>query len=432
MDVSGAADPTVASATVAGARRAPATGRLRASLPASVDVAVIGAGCSGLATAVHLDALPGDRSVLVLEGRSDADPRSWCCWDDGSDPLAEARSASWERWEVRTDHGTSVGTDPDHPYVLVRAADRRAVAERRLARRGSTVVVDGTPVTSVDVTSGDLTVRTRGGSVRAAAVLDARGPRCPEHVPDGRVLLHQRFVGQWVTADRPVFDPSTVTLMDFSGQDQSDRVHFVYVLPVSPTEALVESTVFTRDPADPTDHRAEIAAYVARRWHLTAADWHVREEEQGCIPMTDVPTAAPTGRDGDRWHPTGAVASVVGTTRPSSGYGFARSNRHGAVVAGHLAAGTPVPAFEDRVRTRFLDTVFLRFLRDRPDQAAETFRRLVALPGPLVVRFMSERSTLADDLRIVLALQRGPFLAAAGRTLLDAGIRYRDRPRARR
>ncbi|QWS33162.1 lycopene cyclase family protein [Curtobacterium aetherium] len=429
--MSAAADPTVASATAAGARRAPAVG-LRPPLPASVDVAVIGAGCSGLATAVRLDALPGSRSVIVLEGRAHADTRSWCSWDDGSDPLAEARSAAWDRWEVRTDRGTSVGTDPGHPYVLVRAADRRAAADRRLARRGSTVVTDGTPVTAVETAAGHLDVRTRGGSVRAGVVLDARGPRCPEHVPDGRVLLHQRFVGQWITTDRPVFDPSTVTLMDFSGQHRSDRVHFVYVLPVSPTGALVESTVFTPDAADPIDHRAEIAAYIARRWGLSATEWHVGDEEQGCIPMTDVPPAALVARDGDRWRPTGAdpVASVIGTTRPSSGYGFARSNRHSAVVAAHLAAGTPVPAYRDRPRTRCLDAVFLRFLRDRPDRAAETFRRLLSLPGPLVVRFMTERSTLADDLRIVLALQKGPFLAALVRTLLDARTRHRARTTA--
>ncbi|QCR44854.1 lycopene cyclase [Curtobacterium sp. SGAir0471] len=405
--------------TGAGAHVAPAPGPVAGPLPATVDVAVVGGGCSGTATAIRLAELPGDRSVLVLEGRSEPDPRSWCSWDDGSDPLPEARSASWTRWEVRTDRGASVGTDPAHPYVLVRAADRRAAAERRLAALGGVRFVDGAPVTAVTAESATdgsgVSVRSALGEVRAGTVLDARGPRCPEHVDAGRVLLHQRFVGHWITADRPVFDTTTATLMDFSGQDDAGPVRFVYVLPVSPTEALVESTLFSPDAADPFDHEDHVERYVERRWGLRQDEWRIVDTERGCIPMTDAPV-----RPGARWS---AAETVLGTTRPSSGYGFARSNRHCAVVAQHLAAGAPVPPFTDGWRTRFLDAVFLRFLRDRPEQAPEAFRRLFALPGPLVVRFLTERSTPVDELRIVLALQKPPFLAALGRTVVDAVLR---------
>ena len=421
-----ATDTVLTSTSGAGAHDAPAPAGPAPGLPAVADIAVIGGGCSGVATAVRLAAGPHGRSVVVLEGHRGPDPRSWCSWDDGSDPLPEARSASWSRWEVRTDRGTSTGVDAEHPYVLVRAADRRAAAQRRLTG-GPVRLLDGVPVSGVAREHDALVVHTAAGSVRADTVLDARGPRCPEHVGPGRVLLHQRFVGQWIATDRPVFDPTTVTLMDFTAADTTGRVHFVYVLPVSSTEALVESTLFTPDAADPLDHRAAIAAYVGRRWGLPAAAWHVLEEERGCIPMTDAPPVDLSGSADPRWHPAGAerVATVVGTTRPSSGYGFARSNRHSIDVARHLADGTPVPAFRDRARTRFLDAVFLRVLRDRPEEAAEAFRRLVALPGPLVVRFMGERSTLVDDLRIVLALQKAPFLAALVRTVADAVTRVR-------
>lgn len=418
-----AADLTVATPVEAGAHRAPASVSVRPSLPAAVDVAIIGGGCSGTATAVRLAALPGQRDVLVLEGRSGDDPRSWCSWDDGTDPLPEARSASWDRWEVRSDRGVATGTDPQHPYVLVRAADRRVAAEARLGADGPVRIVRGAPVsflTSFDTDAGVL-VRSAAGTVRAGSVLDARGPRCPGGVARGRVLLHQRFVGQWISTATPVFDTSTVTLMDFVGRRQDGRVAFVYVLPVSTTSALVESTVFTSDDADPFDHRTAIAEYVRHRWGLERAAWAVDEEESGCIPMTDAPpesltapSLAPDGLGG-----AAATAVVVGTTRPSSGYGFARSNRHSATVARALADGTAVPPFRDGRRTAFLDAVFLRFLRDRPAEAPEAFRRLFGLPGPLVVRFLSERSSILDELRIVCALPKVPFLAALAVMLVE-------------
>ncbi|MGL3198674.1 lycopene cyclase family protein [Curtobacterium sp. 458] len=431
-----AADLTIATTAEAGAQRAPASATAGQRLPEQVDVAIVGGGCSGTATAVRLATLAGRRDVLVLEGRSDDDPRSWCSWDDGTDPLPEARSASWDRWEVRTDHGVSTGTDPRHPYVLVRAADRRAAAGARLGADGPVRIVRGAVVSAVSQlgSAQSVLVRSTVGSVRAGTVLDARGPRCPGHVAPGRVLLHQRFVGQWIRTESPVFDPSAATVMDFVGQHQDGRVAFVYVLPVSATSALVESTVFTPDEADPFDHRAAIAEYVRGRWGLDADAWTLVEEESGCIPMTDAPPASLTAPALPGASP-GTTAAVVGTTRPSSGYGFARSNRHSATIAHALAAGTAVPRLRDRGRTVFLDAVFLRFLRDRPDGAPEAFRRLFALPGPLVVRFLSDRSSVLDDLRIVFALPKRPFLAALAVTLVERRPRFHParlrRPRFR-
>jgi lycopene beta-cyclase len=423
-----AADLTVATIPGAEAHTASASAPTQPTLPRAVDIAIIGGGCSGLATAVRLATAPTHPSVLILEGTSRPDTRSWCSWDDGSDPLPEARSATWDRWEVRTDHGTSTGFDPQHPYMLVRAADRRAAADRRVA--GTSVrILDGAPVTHVTPDDEEgLLVRSALGTVQARSALDARGPRCPEHTDPGHVLLHQRFVGHWITTTRPVFDDTTVTLMDFTEQDNTGPVRFVYVLPTSPTTALVESTIFSPDADDPLDHHAHIRQYIQRRWALTTDEWHVDEEEHGCIPMTDAPPSDLTRNHSARWAPS---AAVIGTTRPSSGYGFARSNRHSNALAQHLTAGTPVQAYRDRARTRLLDAVFLRFLRDRPDEAAEAFRRLMALPGPLVVRFMSERSTMLDEVRIILALQKRPFLAALGQTIRDSITRIRqERARA--
>ncbi len=74
----------------------------------------------------------------------------------------------------------------------------------------------------------------------------------------------------------------------------------------------------------------------------------------------------------------------------------------------------------------FLDAVFPPVPAGPPRAGRGGVPRLFALPGPLVVRFLSERSSVADDLRIVLALQKRPFLAALVRTLADAVARRRE------
>src|SRR5206468_3469454 len=149
-------------------------------------------------------------------------------------------------------------------------------------------------------------------AVAPTTVIDARGIGAPEPLRRGRVRLFQRFVGQWVRTTRPVFDTTTVTLMDF---EPGAETRFLYVLPVAA-------------------HRAPPA----------------------------------------------------------------------------LVAGLPVPSTVDPLRTRMLDAIFLRFLRDQPQRAPGVFLRMFgSLPGPLTVRFLTERSSPLDDLRLILALPKVPF-----------------------
>ncbi|GIR00728.1 MAG: hypothetical protein CM15mP9_4310 [Methanobacteriota archaeon] len=67
---------------------------------------------------------------------------------------------------------------------------------------------------------------------------DSRPPRA------SRNAMLQHFLGQEVIVDKPVFDDTTAILMDFR-VDQSHGMHFIYLLPFSPTQALVESTLFS-------------------------------------------------------------------------------------------------------------------------------------------------------------------------------------------
>src|SRR5206468_1821908 len=150
---------------------------------------------------------------------------------------------------------------------------------------------------------------------------------------------------------KPVFDVTTVTLMDFPA-DRDDEVRFVYVLPLTPWTALVESTVFSASAHGPQRFRERIAAYVGQRWGLADGEWVVESEETGSIPMTDQPAADPDAR-----------GLRGGVARPSTGYAFARIQRDARAAVAAWAAGEEAPPLRDPLRIRLLDAVFLRFLR---------------------------------------------------------------------
>ncbi|TDS75795.1 lycopene cyclase family protein [Amnibacterium kyonggiense] len=360
---------------------------------------VLGGGCAGLALAVALVEAGG--AVAVVEARTgDRDERTWCYWDTGQAVMPEAASRSWDRWEVRAGAGRVVASDAAHPYRMVRARDYRAVARERLARSATGRIVDGVRVS--------VGADERPGGRDVPRLFDARGPMPSVAVPAGRVLLHQRFVGQWIRTTRPVFDTAAVTLMDFPESRAPSGVRFFYVLPVAADLALVECTVFSAVEHVSEPFRRHIADYVRSRWGLDPGEWQVEGQEAGSIPMTDAPAPWP-GRSGV---PLGLRA---GAARPSTGYAYTRIQLAARRIAS--AGGRGAPPIRDPFRTRVLDAVFLRFLRDQPHRAPEVFLRLFGrLPGPLTVRFLTERSTLRDDLRLVLALPKAPFLRAAATT----------------
>ena len=128
--------------------------------------------------------------------------------------------------------------------------------------------------------------------------------------------------------------------------------------------------------------------------------------------------AAPTAA-GSRVTPIGLAG---GAARASSGYAFLRIQRQARRLAEAFAAGDALDASDARrslgpPKCRAFDAIFLRTLADRPDLAPGIFSRMFdRADPPAVVRFLGERSTAVDDLRIVSSLPKLPFLISAVRS----------------
>jgi lycopene beta-cyclase len=117
-------------------------------------------------------------------------------------------------------------------------------------------------------------------------------------------------------------------------------------------------------------------------------------------------TRAYEARPGRRWCRIGVAA---GLARPSSGYAFLAIQRFTERLARRLAAtGTPERVTLPEVRatrTLFLDRVYLSYLAHFPERAPQImFQLFEATPTDVVVRFLSETGSVADDLRVMRAM----------------------------
>ena len=393
-------------------------GLLNRPLREQYEYVVLGAGCSGLSFCYYMLEEGIDASILILDRkRSFEDDRTWCFWDVEHTPFTDLALKQWRSWRFASAGGSVTQTTSRYPYKYLAGRDFYEHALARLAESPNVTLRLGEKVGDLTEEKGEVNVETSGGTVRARRVFDGRGlpPGSPlfEEAQKGAVWVPQKFLGLRIRAERPIFDPERCTLMDFS-VDQSRGLRFAYVLPTGEKEALVENVYLSEAEILAAEHRAEIGTYLESRYGLAPGGYEVLGEERGYIPMTN--HSFPR-RPGERVHNIGMLG---GETRPSTGYTFLRTQRYCRSLAGDIALGREPTGRSHPRRLDLLDSLFLRFVRERPGECPEVYRRMFAgVPPDALVRFLTEKSTPLDEARLVGALPKTPFLKLAAKTLLE-------------
>jgi lycopene beta-cyclase len=376
----------------------------------STGIAILGAGLAGLSLACALLEEGVDVPITLIDRRRAwGSDRTWCTWQTTPMGFTELADAQWSRWTVRAGTASATGHSARYPYIHLDSAAVYRAALTRLRHAPHVELRHPVMVHGLKERRAGVRVLTSEGALDAGLVFDALGPHSPllpsRREPD--VALAQTFVGWEVETETAAFDPATATLMDF--RPCADGLRFLYVLPFSAHRALVEDTSVARGTVPVGARREALRAELAAR--LGASPYRLIREERGLVPMTlaDFPL-----RRGER---TWAVGAAGGAIRPSSGYAFSRTQQHVSAVARAIAQGAPLPERIGAERTRVLDTIFLHALDAEPARFPAIFARMVqSVPGEIFARFMTDVSSPADDARLIAALPKAPFLAAALRS----------------
>jgi lycopene beta-cyclase len=346
---------------------------------------------------------------LVIEPRSTyRQDKTWCYWQQESTHFDDAITHRWQQWTVSHGGQTQLCSSAKNPYVRVDSGQFYRIAQQILSASRSVTLSLGERAESVEADSQGVFVSGTAGDLRAGLAIDTR----PTPIPEGVLLQH--FMGWEIQTDHDVFDPSTVTLMDFA--PASKDIHFYYVLPFDRRRALVETTHFSMTRLDEATYTCELKNYLKERYGLD--HWQITRTEQGVIPM---PRRAPSlkHRAHQRIIPMGLHAD---TTKPSTGYCYPHAQdqaRRQAQALSSDVGGVPASARSDL--GRWFDAVFIGFLEQYPERAGATFLRLFQqVPSDVLIRFLTDKAHIGDYLQVMLALPKTTFIKQAFRHVSGA------------
>ena len=360
--------------------------------PNLTELAIVGGGLSGLLTAWRALDLNPDIHVTVYEAKPDiGGDHTWSYNDSDVPPdmrnwFAPFARHSWDRYDVkfpRRERTLDIGYRTGDSATLLAAIQPLRDAGRLTVRTGQAV---------------------EPSEVVADAVLDARGwqPR------DDEWMGYQKFVGHHIRTRAPhgVAHP---VIMDAT-VEQVDGYRFMYLLPYTDTELLVEDTYFSDGPQlSDNEVGARIADYVAEHgW----SEHTVVRTERGILPMLTATTrdeaSATIGlRGGFAVAATGftvphalEVADLVATTIRESGV---------QAVASAVADLRRKHTRRERY-ARLLNRMF--FGAASPEKRYVILQRFYGLREGLVRRFYRNALTPLDKFRILVGKPPVPVTKA--------------------
>lgn len=375
------------------------------------DYIIAGGGASGLQLAYRMAQHPvlGMASILILEKDSNKkNDRTWCYWEEGVGEWGELLQARWDAVQFKSPTHQQQIDMGSLSYKMIRSAPWYDHIYKTLQNHPN-IQLKYEPVASFKDTEGGVVVTTSEnnyvGQYLFNSILDWDMLTRQKKYP----VLQQHFMGWFVRSKKPVFNEHIATFMDFD-IPQNGQTQFMYVLPISPAEALVEFTLFSKELLPKEEYKKALKAYLEKK---NITEYEILEEEFGRIPMSCYPFEQ---------HNTKRVlhiGSAGGWTKASTGFTFQNISRKSQALVTHLAANKPLKSFNKKNRFWYYDLLFLDVLATHNSKGAALFSRMFQKNKPeTIFRFLDDKSSWIQEFNIMRSFPTMLFIKQLWRRLL--------------
>lgn len=368
------------------------------------DYIFTGSGLSALMTVYEM-ILSGkfdDKTILLLdENPKKSNDRTWCFWDNAA-LFDEIISKKWDV-ALFADENFQRNLDlKPYQYKMVRGLDFYNLVFDLISKKENIHFVNQKVLEFEDL-GNECIVKTSSENYTCDKIFNSIYN--PDLVKNQSKypLLQQHFIGWFIKSKKEVFDKNKATFMDFS-VEQRGNTRFMYVLPTSPTEALLEYTLFSKDLLSIEEYENEIQIYIKK---LGISDYEIVEKEQGNIPMSSYKFWKNNTKNIIN------IGSIGGWTKASTGFTFKNVTKKSKALVNFLTSESDFTKFHKMDKFWIYDLLFIDVLFKNNELGSKVFSSLFKKGNPtLIFKFLDEETTFWEDLQVIWKCPKGLFIRA--------------------
>ncbi len=370
------------------------------------DYIIAGSGCSGMSLLYRMLNNPELKSkkILVIDHtKKVTNDRTWCFWEKKDGIFESIVSHRWNSLNFfSTDFSKNLHLKK-YTYKMIQGIDFYSFI-LNFSKDFDNVTFKYENITKIYSLNETGHIETDKSKYVAKYIFNSTNLFNPQITVKNSLLQH--FEGWVIKAKESSFDPKTGTLMDFR-VDQKHGATFMYVLPTTENEALIEHTLFSEKILKKEEYELELKNYISE--YLNINEYEILHKEFGIIPMS----LASFERDPKSSKCIVNIGTAGGYTKASSGYTFQFIQNNCEVIIKNLLKNlppNPKKTVSDKI-FEWYDKVLIEVIISNKMKGRDVFSMMFKKNNvDQILAFLGNESSMKDDFKIMINFPVMPFL----------------------
>lgn len=376
------------------------------------DYVFAGSGCAGLSLLFRIskDSYFKDKKILLLDkSKKSENDRTWCFWEKKDGLFQSIVYKEWDKLVFKSDAFSNEMLISPYRYKMIKGS---SFYEHTLSeiKKNPNIEIKREEVLSIRVSGNQSYTKTNLEEYQSNYVFNSTTLFFPQMNQKNTLLQH--FMGWVVKTEENKFDDNVGTLMDFS-ISQEKGITFMYVLPTSKNEALIEYTLFSEELLEDEEYTHALNGYMSNV--LRIENYEITHEESGAIPMSLA--KFPLHHKEKVFH----IGTAGGYTKPSTGYTFQFIQKVSEELFFQLKKGES-PRLKKSLREKvfdWYDYTLLDVLLEKRLTGKTVFSNIFQkVPPNIVLAFLGNESSTLENFKVKLSLPSLPFILSGSKQFL--------------
>lgn len=378
------------------------------------DFIINGGGAAGLSLAMYMNEniFFKDKKILIIEANTkNINDKTFCFWTNKESFFESIIYKKWKKVEFLHQKFEKRIDLKDYSYNMIKAIDFYQYCQKTLKQNKNITFVDAFSIDWNSTTSGGY-IKTNEGIFEGQwifnSIIDKKN--IPQNIQKKQYHYYlQHFKGWTIQTEKDVFDDESATFMDFRIEQRKGEACFMYLLPTSKNESLIEYTIFGTKILTQEEYETEIKNYITTYFNLNENQYQIKEIEWGIIPMFDEPFIKKQSSF------VMNIGAAGGATKASTGFTFHNIQKETEKIIQNLIQfSTPFDS-KNIFQKRFnlYDSMLLEVMQNQTLRGADIFQMMFEKHKvSKIFRFLDNESNFLEELQIMASVPPTPFIKA--------------------